>query len=280
MENASKALLIAGGVLVSILVVTLFIYMVASITNYNRSNKELAEIEDVAKFNERFTNYQRDDVQGYELLSLIHNVIDYNEQYTSDSISNKDSYNSVTLIIDMPDELREKLRYDEKLDDRYVLFSNSRYGEDDTTKKMLSGKFRGGSFQKQIEEKIDNAKKKLGIQGDDVAAKLAKNIKNIFLSEDEVKARADSKYDGKEESVYAEMANIFNQCTGNNISASDAKGKLDIKGKPSSNEYYVYTCMLYEYMQFKRAQFKCTELSYDDNTGRASTMKLEMIALK
>ena len=78
MENASKALLIAGGILVSILVITVFIYMITRISEFRRSNEDLARIENVSEFNKRFTNYQREKVYGYELISLANRVADYN----------------------------------------------------------------------------------------------------------------------------------------------------------------------------------------------------------
>ena len=56
MENASKALLIAGGILVSILVITIFIYMITRISDFRNSNAELSKIENTSEFNKRFTN--------------------------------------------------------------------------------------------------------------------------------------------------------------------------------------------------------------------------------
>ena len=80
MENASKALLMAGGMILSILLITLLVYAWSLFSKYQSSNDELADIEDVAKFNQQFTNYDRDDVEGYELISLINKVVDYNHR--------------------------------------------------------------------------------------------------------------------------------------------------------------------------------------------------------
>lgn len=280
MENASKALLIAGGVLVSILVVTLFIYMINSITNFSRSNKELAEIKDIAQFNERFTNYQRDDVQGYELLSLIHNVIDYNEQYTTDSISNKEDYNPVTLTIDMDDNLREELTRDRQ----NRLFTRKRYSV------TAEGRNSQDSFQRQIEDTIQSAKDELKVKGDDVGNKLAKNISNIFMTESEIEKKEKSKEfsnieeSKRRDSVLSYMANMYNQCTGltgaDAMLASEAKQLIIPETGTNNNKYYKYANILYEYMQFKRAVFKCSKLEYNDNNGRVSKMELAMVKIK
>ena len=83
MENASKALLMAGGVMLTILVISVFLYVWTSFSEYQANLDRIKEVEELAKFNSQFTNYQRDDVQGYELLSLVNKVIDYNQRFSS-----------------------------------------------------------------------------------------------------------------------------------------------------------------------------------------------------
>ena len=59
MENASKALIMAGGMLLAILLVSLFLYAWSLISDYQASQDSLTEIEDTAKFNEQFAQYDR-----------------------------------------------------------------------------------------------------------------------------------------------------------------------------------------------------------------------------
>ena len=103
MENASKALLMAGGVMLTILVVSLLFYAWTSVSEYQANQDKLIEIQNVAKFNAQFTNYQRDDVQGYELLSLVNKVIDYNQRFSSEfgssSAGNYAQYRPVIINI-------------------------------------------------------------------------------------------------------------------------------------------------------------------------------------
>lgn len=80
MENASKALLIAGGILILIILVSLILIVRNNVTNFYASQDELQMTTDRAKFNEQFTRYNRDDVEGYELVSLVNKVVDYNER--------------------------------------------------------------------------------------------------------------------------------------------------------------------------------------------------------
>ena len=74
MENASKALIMAGGMLLAILIVSLLIYAWSLFSKYQSSNDSLSEIEDTAKFNEQFANYDRKGIQGYEILSLVNKL--------------------------------------------------------------------------------------------------------------------------------------------------------------------------------------------------------------
>ena len=111
MENASKALIMAGGMLLAILIVSLLVYAWSLFSKYQSSQDDLTDIEDTAKFNEQFTNYQRDKVKGYEILSLVNKVIDYNYRKTNaEGAQNDEKYKFVTIIIKMGDaEKRKKL---------------------------------------------------------------------------------------------------------------------------------------------------------------------------
>ena len=105
MENASKALLIAGGVMLTMLVVSLLLYAWTSVSEYQANLDKIKEVEELAEFNSQFTNYQRDDVQGYELLSLVNKVIDYNQRFSEEfddddtAAGNSAQYRPITVKI-------------------------------------------------------------------------------------------------------------------------------------------------------------------------------------
>ena len=105
MENASKALLMAGGVLLTMLVISLLLYAWTAVSEYQAEQDKIIEIQELAEFNSKFTNYERDDVQGYELLSLVNKVIDYNQRFskegigTSSSVGNSAQFTPITIKI-------------------------------------------------------------------------------------------------------------------------------------------------------------------------------------
>ena len=58
MENASKALLIAGGVLIAILILTLFAYLFGQMAENTSNIYNTIEQSEIAEFNQKFINYE------------------------------------------------------------------------------------------------------------------------------------------------------------------------------------------------------------------------------
>ena len=78
MENASKALLIAAGILIGLILITMIIYGHGQISGYYKIKEENKKIEQLAEFNKQFIGYNRNDVRGSDLLSLVNKIADYN----------------------------------------------------------------------------------------------------------------------------------------------------------------------------------------------------------
>ena len=77
MENASKALLIAGAILIVILIITLGMAVYNNATSsVNQANLSEQEIQ---AWNSRFTSYQGDHVSGANVNSLIQTAISVNQ---------------------------------------------------------------------------------------------------------------------------------------------------------------------------------------------------------
>ena len=70
MENASKALLIAGGVLIAILIIGLLVNSFTSISSFQQTKLSEEEQEKLVKFNEQYTKYLEQYVYGTEVATL------------------------------------------------------------------------------------------------------------------------------------------------------------------------------------------------------------------
>lgn len=81
MENASKALLIAGGILIAILIVTVAVYLFANYGSIGKSYDQTLQTTETQKFNENFTRYEgREDVTIQEIVTLYNYVEEYKEK--------------------------------------------------------------------------------------------------------------------------------------------------------------------------------------------------------
>lgn len=83
MENASKALIIAGGVLLALLVISLLVAGWNRISNYGKIEDEVMTREQIAKFNEQFESYNRVIIRGVDLVSLNNLIEDTNRRYSA-----------------------------------------------------------------------------------------------------------------------------------------------------------------------------------------------------
>ncbi len=75
------------------------------------------------KFNEQFANYDRDDVQGYELISLVNKIIDYNYRKSDDGeAKNNNKYSPIKITVKFgSDDNRKSLCPEENVNNK--LFS-------------------------------------------------------------------------------------------------------------------------------------------------------------
>lgn len=81
MENAAKALLIAGGVLIAILLLTLFSYLITSMGESTANVYDTFDESEIAEFNQQFLNYEhREDLTAQDVATLINLAQDSNKK--------------------------------------------------------------------------------------------------------------------------------------------------------------------------------------------------------
>ena len=90
MENASKALIIAGGILLGIITITMFYYMFNKASSVIDASSENGAQEELLKFNQGFEVYNKKIMYGSDVISVINKAIDNNKKYkvTNDYSSN------------------------------------------------------------------------------------------------------------------------------------------------------------------------------------------------
>lgn len=86
MENATKALLIAGGVLIAIIIITLLVRTYGNISNFQRQQLTQEEARQIAEFNSGYTQYAGQYVYGTDVVTIINKTVNHNQQNTNINI--------------------------------------------------------------------------------------------------------------------------------------------------------------------------------------------------
>lgn len=86
MENASKALLMAAGVLMGILVLSLAVFLFANFGSTSSQIRSDITSNQLTQFNTQFTIYDgRDDITIYDIISVANLAKENNNNYSSNS---------------------------------------------------------------------------------------------------------------------------------------------------------------------------------------------------
>ena len=264
MENATKALLIAGGVLLAMLLIAVLIFAWGQFSEYYNNTQSLADIDDITNFNMQFTNYEGRDVYGYELISLANLVADYNFRYSSystadpnDKAQNDKYYTPITMNITINDA---------KVIDFY--FGDGNYAPHIFT--TGHGPYQQSSTRNDIQKIINTA---TGIENfyrnKDVTAKLAKSINSLLAAENVDQVNYYVSHGLTEEEAKNRLQNEgtskYKAITGRDVSYNEMKN--EIINTANIKQYY-------EYYQFKKAIFKCdiNSITYDSVSQRVNSI--------
>lgn len=80
MENASKALLIAGGILLSLLILSLLVMLLSSISSSKLTEEEKLAAKELKEFNDQWEAYNKKVLYGTDLISVVNKAIDNNKK--------------------------------------------------------------------------------------------------------------------------------------------------------------------------------------------------------
>ena len=200
MENASKALLIAGGVLLAMMILAMLVYVSTSITDFSEAQDRDALTKQLSEFNKGFEAYNKKIMYGVDVISVVNKAINYNNSL---DIDDKNYFINITLVL-----------------------THNYYSTVQTITTKADG---------TIEDKTNNDLSKGHLE-----------------------------------------ANTYNLCTNSNSGETEMDAKiLNFFDQPVDS--YVYeeknNQKIYRYSaltNFKKAVFKCTDLTYSD--GRVKSM--------
>ena len=97
MENASKALLIAGGILITMIILTIGVTLYSMYSNQSKEYNQIITTTEIQKFNSKFDVYVgRTDITAQEVASVVNLAKEYGDAVKI-IIQNK-SYSQETYI--------------------------------------------------------------------------------------------------------------------------------------------------------------------------------------
>lgn len=133
MDNAPKALLMAGGMLMAIIVITIFLIMYNNVIKIEEINKSQNEEEIIKKFNEPFLSYSKNVMYGSDIISVINLAENSNLKYGAKSPTDE-------FYVDISFKLERSLY---SIKDTYIINNDGRYvksGNQEQTEVIAGGK--------------------------------------------------------------------------------------------------------------------------------------------
>ena len=242
MENASKALIMAGSVLIALMIIGALILTFSNLTAYQETNTRSTRSTQMAEFNSQYENYNRKDVRGSDLYSLLNKAIDYNRRESSAGTNWADRGQEMAyepMVIEFTIDKSELVAPD----GASRLFTTNTY--------TVSGK--SNDFGNKVKDEIDDLE---GEYGQSSLTNLTTNLTKIFID------------DSSTSQEKKEAVQNFN-------SASKKKTVSDFKEINEKSQIRQDVYMYYEYIQFKRAHFDCEKVEYNNETGRITKMKFK-----
>ncbi len=267
MENASKALIMAGSVLISLVVIGALLLMFNNLSAYQQTDRQTEQEAEVIKFNNEYEIPKGQTIRGSDLYSLLNKAIDYNRRQTTAGTGTNEGQDIAFTPLEIWFTLNGKAQDFYGDDGTTTIGSqhlinndgdgNGYYGinaiqntftGDNTDPNSLSGKV------KKLEE--DNG-------GSTILTNLVTAYTKIFID-------APQNYDENNHPEQKKAVLAYKSVTGKTNPDSEIWSEI----KPNSPTRKA-VLQYYEYVQFKRAKFKCSEVDHNQNTGRVTSMKFE-----
>ena len=100
MENASKALIMAAGVLIGIMILSLAVYLFATFGATSAEMHGQIEQDRINQFNAQFTSYEgKQDITIYDIITVVNLAKDNNESYSLTSSTDSNYYITVNATL-------------------------------------------------------------------------------------------------------------------------------------------------------------------------------------
>ena len=87
MENASRALIMAGGILIALMILGALMLLFNNLSSYQNQNDLTEEQAQLANFNKQYLAYDRDNLTLMDMKSLYNKIQSHNQRNPEETIS-------------------------------------------------------------------------------------------------------------------------------------------------------------------------------------------------
>ena len=115
MENATKAILIAGGLLISIIVISIFYFMFGKAGNMVEEISPNTQQKEIKDFNRSFEAYNKRLMYGTDIISVINKAIDNNRSYNVEFGTYSSNLEYLDYYVDIEFTIYERDEYNHRL---------------------------------------------------------------------------------------------------------------------------------------------------------------------
>ncbi len=86
MENAAKALIMAGGILIGLIVFAMFVYEMTAFASHSRIYEERIAQQQTMEFNSQFEKYLNQDITAQDVVTIYNLTVQWNEGHPEDDV--------------------------------------------------------------------------------------------------------------------------------------------------------------------------------------------------
>lgn len=240
MENASKALLMAAAVIIAVMLLSLVFVFFDDMAGYFTEKHNVTMTQQTMEFNNKFANYGGKTIRGNELISVMNRIIDYNN-YQSEMLN----FERVIITIDLQGR-RNDLRGIDTSGSR-LIFDNEITNEGGTDEALSDVSALAGEIvSSDIGIELGLTEKKL--------QKLSSRLYDLLEYNNDTK-------------LY--VAEKINDILDSEYTTSEIDGMIEDLRK--------ITCKYNQLSNFKKAKFKCKNVSYNEEEERINKIEFEVV---
>ena len=117
MENASKALLMAGAVLIGIVIISIAVFIFNAFGEMSNEYENSKRMNDIAMFNDRFEKFDdRNDLRFHDIITVLNLVKEYKYEVARDIKVTSDGIQINDGVKDTTDQLNQTLENNNTLE--------------------------------------------------------------------------------------------------------------------------------------------------------------------